>query len=180
MSPDTQTAPPAAASDKAAVRALVDQMNDAWGRGDADDFAACFTEDAHYTVFDGTRLQGRTAIAESHRPLFERFMKGSRLVGDPPSIRVLAPNVALVLTKGAILMRGQKTPSRGRFSVQTLVAVKQDGTWRFAAFQNTRYRPFTESFLGKVLMRLAPRGPWSALSPDTTAPSGSQAAPRER
>ena len=38
--------------------------------------------------------------------------------------------------------------------MQTLVAVKQADGWVFTAFQNTRYRPFAKSLLGKVLARL--------------------------
>ncbi|WP_395808755.1 SgcJ/EcaC family oxidoreductase [Archangium minus] len=152
-------------ADEAAVLELLGQLHDAWGRGDADGFAALFTEDADYVVFDGSHLKGRAAIAESHRPLFERFMKGSRLVGESPSVRFLTPGVAVVHGKGAILMARQKRPSRGRLSVQTLVAVKQEGRWRFTAFQNTRYRPFAQTLLGRLLLLLAPKGPASVASP---------------
>jgi len=34
---------------------------------------------------------------------------------------------------------------------QTLVAVKQEDRSLFAAFQNTRYRPFAQTLLGKIL-----------------------------
>jgi uncharacterized protein (TIGR02246 family) len=146
---DQATADP---SDEAAVRALLQAMNDAWG--DVDAFAACFTEDADYVVFDGSHLKGRHAIAASHRPLFERFLKGSRLAGEPPSVRFLTPEVALIHSKGAILRAGQQRPSRRRVSVQTLVAVKQRDGWRLRAFQNTRYRPFAQTLPGKALARL--------------------------
>ena len=139
-------------SGEAAVRTLLQTMNNAWG--DVDAFAACFTEDADYVVFDGSRLKGRQAIAATHRPLFERFLKGSRLVGEPPSVRLLTPEVALIHSKGAILRAGQQRPARRRVSVQTLVAVKQPDGWRFRAFQNTRYRPFAQTLLGKALTRL--------------------------
>ncbi|HEX5503223.1 MAG TPA: SgcJ/EcaC family oxidoreductase [Thermomicrobiales bacterium] len=158
MHPRTEPIVPAAPADEAAVRVLVQRMNDAWG--DADAFAAVFTEDADYVVFDGTHLRGRRAIAEAHRPLFERFLKGSRLVAEPPAVRFLAPDVALVHGMGAILRARQRRPSRGRLSVQTLVAVKGEDGWRLTAFQNTRYRPFAQTLLGKALALagLAPRG----------------------
>ncbi|HJZ50395.1 MAG TPA: SgcJ/EcaC family oxidoreductase [Roseiflexaceae bacterium] len=145
-------------TDVAAVRTLLQQFYDAWG--DADAYASVFTEDADYIAFDGTHAKGRDAIAESHRPLFERFLKGSRLFGEAPAIRFLAPDVALIHSKGAVLRAGQQRPSPRRMSVQTVVAVKQADGWRLAAFQNTRYRPFAQTLVGKILalVGLAPRG----------------------
>jgi uncharacterized protein (TIGR02246 family) len=149
MQPRIEAIIPATPADEAAVRSLVQRMNDAWGHVDA--FAAVFTEDADYVTFDGTHLRGRRAIAEAHRPLFERFMRGTRLVGEPPAVRFLAPDVALVHGKGAILWARQRRPSRRRLSVQTLVAVKGEEGWRLTAFQNTRYRPFAQTLLGRAL-----------------------------
>jgi uncharacterized protein (TIGR02246 family) len=149
MQPSAEPIVSAAPADEAAVRALVQRLDDAWG--DADAYAAVFTEDADYVTFDGTALRGRRAIAEAHRPLFERFLKGSRLVSEPPTVRFLAPDVALVHGKGAILRARQRRPSRRRLSVQTLVAVRREGGWRLTAFQNTRYRPFAQTLLGRAL-----------------------------
>ena len=41
---------------------------------------------------------------------------------------------------GGTVMRGRTEPSPERDSIQTLVATRQDGEWRLAAFQNTRVR----------------------------------------
>ena len=38
-------------------------------------------------------------------------------------------------------MRGKSEPAPERDSIQTLVAVKRNGEWLFAAFHNTRVRP---------------------------------------
>lgn len=144
-----------AGTDEAEVLALLQRLNEAWG--DADAFAALFTEDAVYVTFDGSQVKGRAEIAESHRPLFEGFMRGSRLVGETTSVRFLTPDIALVHSKGAVIQRRQKRASRRAVSVQTNVVIRQDGRWLIAAFQNTRYRPWNESLLGKVLVRLNER-----------------------
>lgn len=137
-------------ADEAAIRTLCQQLNAAWGNADA--FAAAFTDDADYITFDGTHTRGRAAIAQVHRPLFEGFMKGSRLSGRTLSVRFLAPNVALVLSTGGVIRGHQKELSRKSLSVQTMVAVKQEDHWLFTAFQNTRYRPFTQTLFGRLLM----------------------------
>jgi len=138
------------AANELAVRALYQKLIEAWG--DADSYAALFTEDGDYITFDGSHARGRTEIARAHRPLFEGILKGSRLfdVGIPLEVRFLSPNVALIHSGGAVLRAKQKKPSRRAISVQTMVAVKQEGNWLFAAFQNTHYRPFAQTLLGKI------------------------------
>ena len=81
-------------------------------------------------------------------------MRGSRLAGQTATIRFLTSDVALVHSKGAVIQRWQKQPHRRAVSVQTNVVVRQDGRWLIAAFQNTRYRPWTETLVGKILVRL--------------------------
>jgi hypothetical protein len=48
-------------------------------------------------------------------------------------------------------MRGETRPSPARDSIQTLVAVKDGGTWSLAAFQNTRIRPIGKGLAGTLL-----------------------------
>ncbi|HLJ32900.1 MAG TPA: SgcJ/EcaC family oxidoreductase, partial [Ktedonobacteraceae bacterium] len=66
------------AANEAAIRTLLQRLNESWG--DTDAYAALFTEDADYVAFDGSHARGRNEIAEVHRPLFEGILKGSRLV----------------------------------------------------------------------------------------------------
>ncbi len=145
------------AANESVVHNLYQQLIEAWG--DTDAYAALFTEDGDYVAFDGSHARGRSEIAKAHRPLFEGILKGSRLVdvGIPVEVRFLSPDVALVHSGGAVLRSHQKKPSRRAISVQTLVAVKQEDCWLFAAFQNTRYRPFGQTLLGKILTSRAVR-----------------------
>ncbi len=128
-------------ADEAAVRDLCQQLMDGWNRGSGADFAAAFTEDGDLVAFDGTRFKGRKEIAPFHQQLFDKWMKGTRLVGQDQDVRFLSPNVALVHAVGSTIMNGKHEPSPERDSIQTLVATRQDGEWRLAAFQNTRVRP---------------------------------------
>jgi len=128
-------------ADEAAMRGLYQQLMDGWNRGSGDAFAAVFMEDGDLVAFDGTHFKGRGEIAPFHQELFDKWLKGTRLVGRVEDVRFLSPDVALMHAVGSTMMRGKTEPSPERDSIQTLVAVRQDGKWRLAAFQNTRLRP---------------------------------------
>ena len=132
-------------ADEAAVRALYQQLMDGWNQGNGDAFAAVFTEDGDLIGFDGTHFKGRQEIAPFHQRLFDKWLKGSRLVGEVKDVRFLSPDVALMHAVGGTVMRGKSEPVPERDSIQTLVATRQDGEWRLAAFQNTRLHPMDSS-----------------------------------
>ena len=84
-------------------------------------------------------------------------------------MRLLGPDTAAAHAVGNTVMCGRSRPSPERASIQTLVAVRQDGRWRLAAFRNARVRPVGRSAgtflvwtLGDRLWRML----W--LSTDTT------------
>jgi uncharacterized protein (TIGR02246 family) len=132
--------------DEAAVRALYQELMDGWNQGSGDAFAAVFTEDGDLIGFDGTHFKGRQEIAPFHQRLFDKWLKGSRLVGQVKDVRFLSPDVALMHAVGGTVMRGKSEPTPERDSIQTLVATRQEGDqWRLAAFQNTRLHPMDSS-----------------------------------
>jgi uncharacterized protein (TIGR02246 family) len=137
-SEDASTAPPAAASqstptaaDEAAVRRLLDQINQAWERGDAAAYASYHTPDADLVDFRGVHAAGRQEIIDLLQPAFDGVLKDTRVEARIVDLRFLAADVAIFHTEGKIAPVGDD-------SVQTFVATKQAGEWRIAAFQNTR------------------------------------------
>ena len=128
------------AADEEAVRDLYRELMEGWNRGSGEDFAAVFTEDGDLVAFDGTHFEGREEIAPFHQELFDKWMKGTRLVGRVKDVRFLSPDVALMHAVGSTVMRGKNASSPERDSIQTLVAVRHNAQWRLAAFQNTRLR----------------------------------------
>jgi uncharacterized protein (TIGR02246 family) len=133
-------------ADEAAVRALYQQLMDGWNQGSGEAFAAVFKEDGDLVGFDGTHLKGRQEIAPFHQQLFDKWLKGSRLVGQVKDVRLLHPDIALMHAVGSTVMRGKSEPVPERDSIQTLVATRQQGDeWRLAAFQNTRLHPMDSS-----------------------------------
>ena len=133
-------------ADEAVVRALYQQLMDGWNQGSGDAFASVFTEHGDLIGFDGTHFKGRQEIAPFHQQLFDnKWLKGSRLVGEVKDVRFLSPDVALMHAVGGTVLRGKSEPVPERDSIQTLVATRQDGEWRLAAFQNTRLHPMDSS-----------------------------------
>src|SRR5688500_7169171 len=134
----TAFAYPPVHTDDTAVRTLFQRLLDTWGRGDGPGYGALSTDEADYVGFDGSRTVGRQAIAESHQRLFDTWLKGTRLTGRIQGVRFLCPDVALVHATGGTIFPGEAAPRPSRDSIQTLVAVRCDGEWRFTAFHNTR------------------------------------------
>src|SRR5215216_6736655 len=97
-------------ADEAAVRALYQQLMDGWNQGSGDAFASVFTEDGDLVGFDGTHFKGRQEIAPFHQRLFDKWLKGSRLVGEVKDVRFLSPGVALMHALGGTVLRGRSEP----------------------------------------------------------------------
>jgi uncharacterized protein (TIGR02246 family) len=135
----------AESDDEVAVRALYTQLMDGWNKGSGEAFAAPFVEDGHLIAFDGTHFKSLDEIVSFQQLLFDKWLKGTRLVGEVESVRFLSPDVALMHALGGTVMRGKSRPAPERDSIQTLVAIKRNGAWRLAAFQNTRVRPMSRN-----------------------------------
>lgn len=124
----------ATAEDEEAVRGLLDQINAAWARGDATEYASFHTPDADLIDFRGVHAVGRQGIVDLLQPAFDTVLAGTRVEAEIVDLRFLAPEVAIFHTEGEIVPTGDH-------SIQTFVATKDDEVWRIAAFQNTRIQP---------------------------------------
>lgn len=133
---------PTQPADRQAILELGQALQDAWNRGDAAGYAALFTEDADLVAWTGAYARGRQTIEDAHRKLFAGPLAGSKMVlvndgpgaAPPESVRFLRPDVAVMVTSGAVT-----SPARpDHESVQTFVLTRDGGHWRVAAFHNTR------------------------------------------
>ena len=118
------------------VRALYRQIVSGWNRRSAGAIAELFAEDGDAIGCDGSEFKGRAEIAAVHRQIFDDHRTGA-FVGKVRSVRFLNPEVAVLCAVAGIVMPGQSDLEPDRNAVQTLVAVKRDGQWRAAVFQNT-------------------------------------------
>jgi uncharacterized protein (TIGR02246 family) len=135
---------------------------EAWDAGDGEAFAAPFRDDALFIGFDGSVMRGREEIASTHQEVFDRWMKGTRLVEEHTEVRFLHPDVAIVHTLGGTVLRGKSKPAPERDSIQTLVAVRDAAGWSFVSFQNTRIRPIGTGAVSALLW-LVPDRLWRLL-----------------
>jgi len=118
-------------SDEAVVRRLLEQINEAWARGDAEAYASYHTLEADLIDFRGIHVTGRQAIVGLLQPLFDGPLKNTQVEARVVDFRFLSPTVAIMHTEGEVVPGGGK-------SVQTFVATKDAERWLIAAFQNTR------------------------------------------
>jgi uncharacterized protein (TIGR02246 family) len=86
--------------------------------------------------------------------VFDKYLKGSRLVGEVRNVRFLTPDVANMHAVGGTVMPRKSAPAPERDSIQTLVAAKRGGEWRFVAFHNTRVRLIGRNVAGTLLWLL--------------------------
>ena len=126
----------------AAVKAVLDDLVAAWGRNDAEAYGALFTEDASYVSFVGTVYRGRRDIVESHRALFAKLLKGTKLADEVVDIRFHGPDAAVVNGRGDTY-KGKRPHRLSKVQTYTLIR-GTDGQWRVAAFQNTQRKPVME------------------------------------
>jgi uncharacterized protein (TIGR02246 family) len=137
------------ATDRDAVLAVLNELTAAWARHDAEAFGRQFTEDAVYTTFVGLQYRGRRAIAESHRALWARYLRGTRITDEIVDISFPAPGTALVISRGDTT-KGDR-PRRVLRKVQTYTLVRDTGgRWLVAAFHNTQRKPFLERLTARV------------------------------
>ncbi|MFD0362622.1 SgcJ/EcaC family oxidoreductase [Nocardia sp. GCM10030253] len=129
--------------DREALIDLAGKQADAWEAGDGHAFAATFTEDADFVSVIGEFIQGRTYLGQVMQQGFDGFMKGTRL-SEPEvtTIRFPAPDVAVMVTSGVWVIRPDADEERPEnLSIQTRTAVRENDTWLFTSFQNTRILP---------------------------------------
>ena len=128
--------PQNSSTDEAAIRQIVQQVQDGWNAHDGKAFAAPFAPDADYVVVNGMNLKGREIIEKGHTAIFTTIYKDSRNVGTVKSIRFLRPDVAVVHIEWNLEFRAGGETRKGQ-AMNTMVMTKEGGKWSIAAFQNT-------------------------------------------
>lgn len=126
------------AGDEAAIRAVVQSVQDAWNAHDGKAFAAPFAADADYVVVNGMYLKGRDVIEGGHTQIFSTIYKESRNAATVKAVRFLRPDVAVAHVEWNLEIRPGGEKAR---AMNTMVLTKDGGKWSIAAFHNTPVQP---------------------------------------
>lgn len=122
--------------DEQAVSGLYDQMIGGWNQHDAIAYAMPFAEDGAVVGFDGSQMNGKAAIATTLSAIFADHVTAP-YIGKVKSMRLLAPDVALLRAIAGMIPVGQNDFNPHLHTIQTLIATKFNGQWRITLFQNT-------------------------------------------
>jgi uncharacterized protein (TIGR02246 family) len=118
------------------LRALYQQLLDSWNQRDDHAFAVLFEVKGHLVSYDGSQINGRTAIQVEMDRIFHNRIPAA-FVGIVREVRFPTPDVAIVRAMAGMLPRGQTELNPEVNAVQTLVAIKREDNWEIALFQNT-------------------------------------------
>jgi uncharacterized protein (TIGR02246 family) len=129
-------AQPTDGNDEVAVRVLYREWLERWNKRNAGAYAALFAEDGNIVGFDGSPENGRAEIASHIGQIFADHQT-ARYIGIIREVRFLAPGIALVRAVAGMVPPGKSDLNPAVNAIQTLVAVKQHGTWRIALAQAT-------------------------------------------
>ncbi|MFF5229241.1 SgcJ/EcaC family oxidoreductase [Dactylosporangium sp. NPDC000521] len=124
------------AADQVAVAGLTQRVIAAWAYGDGDGFADVFTEDGTM-ILPGMYRKGREEIRAYLKDAFANQYKNTQVTGKPIDMRFLGDSVVVLQTQGGVLAAGESEVSDDQAIRATWLAVKQDGAWRLAAYQNS-------------------------------------------
>ncbi len=119
-----------------AIRALYQQVLDAWNGRDAATFAVCFAEDGVSIGFDGSTIEGQEEIKAQLGAIFADHETG-RYVASVREVRSLADDVALLRAVAGMVPATHTTIAPQLNALQTLIAQRRNGAWHIVLFQNT-------------------------------------------
>jgi uncharacterized protein (TIGR02246 family) len=123
-------------SEEIEVRALYQQLLNAWNERNAKAFAALYEENGNQIGFDGSQVDGRSEIESSMSRIFTDHVTAA-YIAIVREVRFLNRDTAILCAVAGMIPPGQKDINPAVNSIQTLVTVKQAGSWKIALFHNT-------------------------------------------
>jgi uncharacterized protein (TIGR02246 family) len=121
------------------VRALYQQLLDAWNRRSARGMALLFLRDAIVVGFDGSQMVGAGAVEAELGRIFADHVP-ARYVGLVRSVSFPTSDTAVLHAVAGMVPSGARAIKPENNAVQILTAVKAAGRWAIAAYQNTPAR----------------------------------------
>jgi len=118
------------------VRGLYQRVLDAWNRRSASDYAAQFVENGHVVGFDGSQADSAQEI-EAHLADVFGSHETAAYVAKVRGMEPLANGAALLRAIVGMVPPGGSDINPAVNSIQTLVAARDNGTWKAVLLQST-------------------------------------------
>jgi uncharacterized protein (TIGR02246 family) len=119
----------------AEARGLYKRLLNAWNDMSATDFATLFASDGNVVGFDGSQMNGQTAIKASLTEIFADH-EPATYVGIVREVRFISDDVVVVRAVAGMVPRGG-TELNENLAIQSLVVTKDAGRWKIALWHNT-------------------------------------------
>ena len=118
------------------VEALFANLLSRWNDRDASGYAALFADDGSLVGFDGSPIESAAKIGAHLRSIFADHQPAT-YVAKVREIRPLGPDTTLLRAVAGMVPPGANDIKPEVNAMQALIAVRRDGAWRVAHFQNT-------------------------------------------
>ncbi|HLZ56848.1 MAG TPA: SgcJ/EcaC family oxidoreductase [Ktedonosporobacter sp.] len=118
------------------IRTLYRALLDGWNRRNAAAFAEQFTSDGNVTGFDGSQMNGRAEIEATLGQIFASHQTAP-YIAIVREARFLSPDVAMLRAVVGMSLPDRSDINPAVNAIQSIVAVRGDGTWRIALLQTT-------------------------------------------
>jgi len=128
--------------DEIAIQRLLDELVDAWNRGDTKAYGARFLADATFTNVNGMFHDSREEFDRRHEEIFRGALKGTTITLTPRKVRFIRSDIAIVdidcgVLGAAVQPPGVQAGTDGALrTCLLLVLVRQSGSWWIAAYHN--------------------------------------------
>lgn len=129
-------------ADEDDVQRLLDELIDAWNRGDAGAYGVRYRADGTFTNVNGGFYVGRDEFDRRHDEIFRGAFKRTTLSARIRKLRFLRPDIAVVDTDIGVFGCHARPPgvqpgSDGALrTCLLLVLTKEGGKWWIAAYHN--------------------------------------------
>lgn len=119
-----------------AIESLHAALLTCWNHADAHGMAALFLPNGNAIGFDGSQMNGPDEIEADLAKVFTNH-KTASYVWKVEEVRFLRDDCALLRAIVGMIPPEQETINPSVNAIQSLIAVRDAGTWKIALFQNT-------------------------------------------
>ncbi len=127
---------PVSADSERATRDLYERVIEAWNKRNARDYALLFASDGSIVGFDGSQVNGQLEIGAHVSEIFSHHQTAA-YVTIVREVRPIASDGTLLRANAGMVPPGKDDINPELNAVQSMVAVRKNGKWEIALFQNT-------------------------------------------